>query len=97
MRIQRSVVRYTDKMYTVYILECADGSLYTGITTDMEKRLAAHAAGTASKYTRARGVRAVRYQEQQPNRSTASQREAAIKQLTTAQKHALIALTASSE
>ena len=84
-------------MYTVYILECADGSLYTGITTDMEKRLAAHTAGTASKYTRARGVRRVRYSEPQPDRSAASQREAAIKQLTTAQKHALIASFATSE
>ena len=72
------------------MVECKDGTFYTGITTDMEKRLAAHLAGTASRYTRARGVRAVRYTELQPDRSAASKREAALKRLTRAEKLQLI-------
>lgn len=78
-------------MYTVYILECADGTLYTGITNDLPRRLAAHQAGTAARYTRARGFRALRYSEPQPDRSAAQIREAAIKRLSRAQKEALIA------
>jgi predicted GIY-YIG superfamily endonuclease len=77
-------------MYTVYILECADGSLYTGITNHLSRRLAAHAAGTAARYTRARGVRALRYSEVQPDRSAAQVREAAIKRLSRSQKESLI-------
>jgi putative endonuclease len=73
-----------------YILQCADGTLYTGITNDFAKRIAAHNAGTASKYTRLRlPVKAV-YREASENRSTASKREAKIKRLTRLQKIALI-------
>lgn len=76
-------------MYFVYILECADGSLYTGITTDPERRLDEHKKGTASRYTRARGAVSMLYRERQPNRSAASVREAAIKRLSRTEKLAL--------
>ncbi|PIQ68660.1 MAG: endonuclease [Candidatus Taylorbacteria bacterium CG11_big_fil_rev_8_21_14_0_20_46_11] len=65
--------------YTVYMLLCADGSLYTGITTDVERRLAEHKAGTGGHYTRAKKVDRLLYTEVQPNRSLASKREAEIK------------------
>ncbi len=73
-----------------YILRCADGTLYTGITNDFDKRVAAHNAGTASKYTRVRVPVAPVYFEASENRSTASKREAQIKRLTRQQKIALI-------
>jgi putative endonuclease len=65
--------------YFVYILECGDGSLYTGITTDVKRRLAEHKAGTASHYTSAKGAVCMVYKERHKNRSTASKREAEIK------------------
>jgi putative endonuclease len=65
----------------VYIVECRDGSLYTGITNDLVKRLAAHNAGTGAKYTAPRRPVRLRYQETVADRSSASQREAAIKKL----------------
>ena len=78
------------KQWFVYILKCADGSLYTGITTDVQRRVRQHDAGTGAKYTRMkRPVRLV-YQEEQPDRSTASVREYQIKQLRKKKKKALI-------
>lgn len=77
-------------MYFVYILECKDNTLYTGITTDLERRLQEHRDGTGSKYTRARKAGDVVYVEKKRNRSTASRREAEIKSLTRTQKLALI-------
>jgi putative endonuclease len=77
-------------MYFVYIVECADKSLYTGITTDVERRLAEHKAGRGAKYTRARHAGKIVYTERKLNRSTASRREAQIKSLTRAQKLALV-------
>ena len=76
--------------WTVYILRCRDGSLYTGITNDMERRLDAHAQGTASKYTRSRLPVRLVYHEACADRSTASKREAAIKKLSRAEKQALL-------
>ena len=73
----------------VYILKCADGSLYTGITNDLNRRLDSHLRGKASRYTRARLPVALVYQEVHPNRSAASIREAAIKKLDRSQKEAL--------
>ncbi|MES2356365.1 MAG: GIY-YIG nuclease family protein [Pseudomonadota bacterium] len=64
-----------------YIIRCADGTLYTGITNDLDKRMDAHNAGTASKYTRPRRPVNLTYQEEFPDRSEASKREAAIKRL----------------
>jgi putative endonuclease len=73
-----------------YIVQCADGTLYTGITNDFDKRIAAHNAGTASKYTRVRLPVTPVYCEPSENRSSASRREAEIKRLTRPQKIALI-------
>ena len=77
-------------MYTVYIIECADGTLYTGITTDLERRLHEHRRGVASRYTRAKGFKALRYQETHIDRSRASVREYEIKQLSRTAKIQLI-------
>ena len=77
--------------YFVYILECADGSLYTGITTDVKRRFIEHKSGVGSGYTRARGAKRIVYTEQHPDRSSAQKREAEIKKLTRRKKLALIA------
>ncbi|WP_435627347.1 GIY-YIG nuclease family protein [Candidatus Ferrigenium straubiae] len=77
-----------------YLLRCADDSLYCGITNDLEKRLAAHNAGTASKYTRVRLPVALAYAEPCTDRSAASKREMEIKNLTRTDKLELIGLTA---
>ncbi len=76
--------------WIVYILQCADGSLYTGITTDLERRIAEHNAGTGAKYTRARLPLKLVYEESAKDRSKASKREAAIKKLGRSEKLALI-------
>lgn len=75
--------------YFVYLLECADGTLYTGITTDVERRFAEHQKGIGSHYTRSHGAKRIVYTEEHPNRSAASVREAAIKKLTREEKLAL--------
>ena len=77
--------------WTVYLLRCRDGSLYTGITNDLARRLARHRAGTASAYTRARRPLRLVYTEGQPSRSAALRREAALKRLSRAGKLALVA------
>ena len=77
-------------MYTVYIIECRDGTLYTGITTDLNRRMQEHRNGVASRYTAAKGFHALRYQETQPNRSHALIREHQIKQLSRSMKLQLI-------
>lgn len=77
--------------WIVYILECADGSLYTGITNDLARRLRAHASGRGAKYTKRRGPFTVRYTELLDSKSAALQREAAIKSLDRTAKNALLA------
>jgi putative endonuclease len=72
-----------------YLLACADGSLYAGITTSLERRLAAHNDGSASKYTRARRPVRLAWAEPCRDRSEASRREAALKALPRAAKLAL--------
>jgi putative endonuclease len=72
------------------MLCCSDRTLYTGITNDLEGRLAAHRDGAASKYTRSRLPVRLVYQEPHSNRSNASKREAAIKKLSRSAKLALI-------
>ena len=67
--------------WLVYLLRCRDGSLYTGITNDLDRRLKAHAAGKASRYTRSRLPVTLAYSEPQPSKSAALKREAAIKRL----------------
>ncbi len=74
----------------VYILRCGDGTLYTGITDDVPRRLAAHRAGKGAKYTRGRGPLEVVYTEQVPDRSAALRRESAVKKLSRAEKEKLI-------
>jgi putative endonuclease len=76
--------------WVCYLLRCADDTLYCGITNDLEKRLAAHDAGTASKYTRARGPVELVFVEDCADRSAASKRESAIKNMTRAEKIVLI-------
>jgi len=76
--------------WVVYILECADRSLYTGITTNMTRRLDEHAAGRGAKYTKRRGPFFIRYTETHRTRSAALKREAAIKALDRCEKLALI-------
>lgn len=76
--------------WTVYMLRCSDKSLYTGITTDIEKRLKAHLAGTASKYTRVKLPVKLVWSEPASSESTAKKREAAIKKLTRKEKVELI-------
>jgi putative endonuclease len=66
-------------MYFVYIIKCKDKSLYTGITTDVERRLKEHKSGMGGHYTSAKGVVKVVYTEEHQNRSTASKRESEIK------------------
>ena len=70
----------------VYMLRCGDGTLYTGITDDVEKRLSAHRAGKGAKYTRGRGPLELVYTEQQSDKSAALHREYEIKQLTRQEK-----------
>jgi putative endonuclease len=72
------------------MLRCSDRTLYTGITSDLDRRLAAHHGGTASKYTRGRLPVRLVFQERHSNRSRASKREAAIKKLSRSAKLALV-------
>ena len=74
-----------------YILECADGTFYTGWTTDPPRREKQHNAGTGAKYTRMRRPVKMVYIEEQPDRVTAMKRERAIKKLSRIQKRKLIA------
>lgn len=75
----------------VYILRCADGSLYTGITTDLERRTREHNQGRAgARYTRVRRPVELVYSETVTDRSAAGQREAAIKKLSRTQKLQLL-------
>ncbi len=76
-------------MYTLYILQCADKSLYTGIAKNLEKRLEAHRAGVGSKYVRARLPAKIVYTETCKNRSEATKREAEIKNMSRKEKQSL--------
>ena len=77
--------------WTVYILQCADGTLYTGITNDLERRVAEHEAGQGAKYTKGRGPLELVYQEICPDRGLASKREIEIKSLDRKAKLLLLA------
>lgn len=76
--------------WKLYILRCGDGSLYTGITVDVESRLAQHREGTGAKYTRGRGPLELVYLENCEDHSHALKRELAIKALSKTEKLALI-------
>ena len=86
----------TTAAWSVYILRCADGSLYTGIATDVERRLAEHngAGRSGARYTRARRPVVLVYREAADSRAAACRREAAIKRLGKADKERLIAAAA---
>lgn len=76
--------------YYVYILSCGDGSLYTGITTDPERRLKEHQSGKGAKYTRSHLPVTLVYREKQPDKSSALRRELEIKALPREKKQKLI-------
>ncbi len=75
----------------VYILRCGDGTLYTGITDDVDRRLAAHRAGRGAKYTRGRGPLELVYLEEQPGKGEALRRELAVKKMRRPRKEELAA------
>lgn len=77
-------------MFYTYILECADGSYYTGWTDDIEKRLRTHNAGNGSKYTRTRLPVVLRHVETFDTKSEAMRRECAIKKLSRREKLVLV-------
>lgn len=76
--------------HTVYILECSDGTYYTGYTNNLEKRLDAHQQGKGAKYTRGRTPVLVKYTEHYDTKEEAMQREYAIKQLKRKDKEELV-------
>ena len=73
-------------MYFVYILQCKDATLYTGITTDVARRFEEHKKGIGSRYTRAKKVTRLVHVEKRGTRSSASKREAEIKKMSRAAK-----------
>ena len=80
-------------LWFVYVVRCRDGSLYTGISTDVEARVARHNAGDGARYTRARRPVQLLYVERKRTQSTALRREAFIKSLSRPQKLGLIAFS----
>ena len=74
----------------VYILRCGDGTLYTGTTDDVDRRLAVHRAGKGAKYTRGRGPLELVYTEELSDKSTALKREYAVKRLRREEKEKLV-------
>ncbi len=76
-------------MYFVYIVQCTDGSLYTGITTDVQRRFLEHLEGKGGHYTRSHKVKKILYTEKVKTRSSALKREAEIKRLPVIKKIAL--------
>jgi len=77
-------------VHYVYVLECADGSLYTGYTTDVERRVAEHDAGEGAKYTRGRTPVELVHVEEYGTRSAAMSREHEIKALSRREKERLV-------
>ncbi len=78
------------KTWSVYILRCGDGTLYTGITNDLEKRIESHSKGQGSKYTRSRLPVELVYLEQAGNRGEATRRELEIKDLSRGDKMKMV-------
>ena len=79
-----------ESTWYLYILRCKDGTYYTGITTDVEKRLEVHRSGKGAKYTRGRGPLELVYSETCENHSQALKRECEVKKLPKEQKQQLI-------
>jgi putative endonuclease len=87
-----AILRYPrERVHYVYIVRCADGTLYTGYTTDLKARLAVHNAGRGAKYTRGRCPVTLVYSKRFRSLGKALSREHALKQLTKREKEALIA------
>lgn len=74
----------------LYVLECADGSLYTGITNDLDRRIAQHENGKGAKYTRGRGPFTLKFSAEYPDRGQASSAEHAFKSLSRSDKLAFL-------
>lgn len=90
--MQRAVRRRrVARRWTVYLVRCADGSLYCGITTDIAKRIAAHNVGDGARYTRSRRPVLLAWSEGSLTESAARKREAAVKNLTKQEKERLAA------
>ena len=85
-------MKMMEATWYLYILRCGDGTLYTGITTDVEKRLEAHREGKGAKYTRGRSPLELVYREDCGSHSDALKREIAVKKLTRSQKERLLDL-----
>lgn len=81
-----------EKSWKLYILRCGDGTLYTGVTNDLDHRLEAHRSGRGAKYTRGRGPLELVYTEDCGSNSLALRRELAVKALTREEKQKLCAL-----
>ena len=79
-----------ETIWKLYILRCGDGTLYTGITTDVDKRFAQHAAGKGAKYTRGRGPLELVYREECGDHSAALKRELEIKAMKREEKLKMI-------
>lgn len=79
-----------ERTWYLYILRCGDDSLYTGITTDIPRRFAAHQSGQGAKYTRGRGPLELVYREECGSHSAALRRELEIKALSRQEKQAII-------
>lgn len=90
-RVWARAAALVSERWFVYIARCGDGSLYTGVTTDVERRRAEHAAGKGAAYTRGRGRIRIVHVEEAPTKGAALSREYAIKQLPRPQKLELIA------
>ena len=79
-----------EKKWYLYVLRCGDGTLYTGITTDVQARFAQHQAGKGAKYTRGRGPLVVVYTEECEDHSAALKRELAVKALSREEKEKML-------
>lgn len=79
--------------YYCYILECEDGTYYTGWTTDPQRRLRQHSAGRGARYTRSHPPARLAFVEPHPDRGSAMRRELALKRMSRSRKQALIAAT----
>ena len=90
---ENGMARSSRSTWSVYMLRCADGSLYTGITKDVSRRCGQHNAGAASRYTRSRLPIVLVYREAQSSRSVALKRELAIKALSRKDKELLIRIS----
>lgn len=83
-------VSATESAWSVYLVRCGDGALYTGIATDVERRLAEHSAGRGAKYLRGRGPLSLAFERGVADRGTALRMEYAVKQLSRQRKEALV-------